>query len=156
VGSKISQINWSELELGIEHCSHLIKHTLESADLLIKKRKFASAIGLIILAQEESARMRIFHLHRKNKQPITNTEWKKLSDHKTKLTLTYINSKKAVSQKSPEQLNAIYQVWVDLGLPEKIIRNTGKIDEMHINTLESLDLLKQDCFYTNYLDNEKT
>lgn len=146
----------SELDAGIQHCSHQIKQTLESADILIKKRKFSTAIGLIILAQEESARMRVFHIHKKNKQPITNTEWKRLSDHKTKLTLTYINSKKAMGLKSTEQVNAIYQIWSNLGLPEKINRNNvGKIDEIRINTLESLDLLKQDCFYTNYLENEK-
>ena len=44
----------SELDVGIQHCSHQIKQILESADILIKKRKFATAIGLINLAKEES------------------------------------------------------------------------------------------------------
>ncbi len=157
MGTNITQITWEQLEEGIIRCSHQIRYLLESADLLIEKRKYVTAIGLIVLAQEESSRKRIFHLYKKNKKSITNTEWKEMLDHKNKLTFTYRNSKESLSKKSPEKIIAISKAWNDLGFSEKLNLNDiyGEVDEMQINTLESLDLLKQDCFYTNYLENEK-
>ena len=46
---------------------------------------------------------------------------------------------------------------MQLGLPDKFDpQKIGITDEMQINSLESLDLLKQDCFYTNYLEEKKS
>ncbi len=149
----IKQIPVSKLDEGIKKSMSQVRSLIESSKLLYEKRKFPESINLSILGKEEMTKLRVFRIHKKLNKPITNREWKLLRSHKKKLTHPYITAFERMRQKSITEIMELNQLMKKLGIEESLNVMDGVVgpSKMFTRHLESLDYLKQDCLYVNWV-----
>ena len=150
------QIPSSKLEEGIELCKEQTKMSLESSEILLKKRKYVSSIGLSILAKEELTKIRIFRRMQKYDKPIENDLWRILNDHKEKLGLPHILQYHSLKKQTPLDIVKMREFFFNSGIDPKVnvVDLVQPLDVRGIKFFQSLDLLKQDCHFLNWIDGD--
>ena len=146
----------SELDGGIELCKKQSKMLLDSSKLLLKKSNYVASISLSILTNEELTKIRIFRILKRKKQEIDNKIWKILNDHKVKLGFPYYLAYHRLRNLSYENIMKIDKMYKDEGI-DTGVRYSDLIKPISIKRLqflESLDLLKQDCQFLNWINDD--
>lgn len=146
----------SKLAEGIELCKKQSKMLLDSSKILCKKRKYVTSTGLSILAKEELTKIRIFHRIRIRNLPIDNNLWRILNDHRVKLGLPFYLSYLSLRKKSVKTLMDIREMYLNEGIDPKlnVVDLAKPFNVKGLKFLESLDLLKQDCHFLNWIDDD--
>jgi len=146
----------SKLEKGIELGKVQAKLLLDSSEILCEKRKYVTSISLAILAKEELTKIRIFNKMLTKGLTIENDVWQILTDHRIKLSLPYYQAYERLRRKSLPTLvklqNAYKNEGIDLSF--NIINLIKPINIEHLKFLQSLDLVKQDCQFLNWINND--
>ncbi|MGI0056337.1 MAG: AbiV family abortive infection protein [Nitrosarchaeum sp.] len=146
----------SKLAEGIELCKKQSKMLLDSSNILYEKRKYVTSIGLSILAKEELTKIRIFNRMQIRNLPIEHNLWKILNDHRVKLGLPYYLSYLSLRRRSPLDIVKIRNMYLKEGIDPKMnaVDLVKPLNVKGLKLLESLDLLKQDCHFLNWIDND--
>ncbi len=110
----------SKLEEGIELCKKQSKMLLDSSQILYKKRKYVTSIGLSILAKEELTKIRIFRRMQIRNLPIEHELWKILNEHRVKLGLPFYLSLLHLRKKSPLDVVNIRNMYLKEGMAHKL------------------------------------
>lgn len=144
----------SKLEQGIELGKKQSKMLIDSSEILYKKRKYVTSIGLSILAKEELAKIRIFNRMKKRGLPIDHDLWKILNDHRVKLGLSLYIAYHTLKKKSVVDIVKIRSMYIKEGIDPKLnaVDFIKPINVKGLKFLESLDLVKQDCHFLNWVN----
>lgn len=145
-----------QLDEGMKKSKKQAKMHLDSAKILLKKRKYTSSIILSILGKEEITKLRIFRIHLKGNNVIDNKAWKELTNHKVKLALPYLLAYQGLRKKTVSELMEIEQAYRIEGIETKVkIEELSKpINVRHIQFLECLDFLKQDSQFIGWINDD--
>lgn len=146
----------SKLKGGLEKCKKQIQMLLDTSDALIKTEKYPSSISFIILAMEEFQKMRAIYQHIKNNTPISKHEWNNLTKHLYKLTTPYEEAIKTTKKLSSEKLKDLLNFRKKLGFEEGFDQHyfDEQQNQLMIQLLKKYNLVKQDCFYLNFKNND--
>jgi len=146
----------SKLAEGIELCKKQSKMLLDSSEILYKKRKYVTSIGLSILAKEELTKIRIFRRMELRNLQIDNNLWRILNDHRVKLGLPFYLSYLHLKKKSPLDVVKIRSMYLKEGVDPKMnaVDLVKPFNVKGLKFLESWDLLKQDCHFLNWVDDD--
>jgi len=150
------KIPTSKLKVGLEKCKKQIQMLLDTSDALIKIEKYPSSISFIILALEEFEKLRAINQHIENNTPISKHEWNNLTKHLYKLTTPYKEATKTTKKFSPEKLNDMLSFRKKLGFEEGFDNHyfDERQNQLVIKLLKKYNLIKQDCFYLNFKNND--
>jgi len=146
----------SKLTEGIELCKKQSKMLLDSSEILYKKRKYVTSIGLSILAKEELTKIRIFYRMKIRNLPLEHDLWRMLNDHRVKLGLPLYVSYLSLKKRSPLDIVKIRSMYLKEGIDPKMnaVDLVKPFNVKGMKFLESLDLLKQDCHFLNWINND--
>jgi len=146
----------SKLAEGIEFCKKQAKLLIDSSKILCKKRKYVTSIGLSILAKEELTKIRIFNRMKIRGLPVENDLWRILNDHRVKLGLPFYLSYLSLRKKSVKTFMDIRDMYLKEGIDPKlnIVDLAKPLNVKGLKFLESLDLLKQDCHFLNWINDD--
>jgi len=146
----------SKLKEGLEKCKKQIQMLLDTCDALIKTEKYPSSIAFIILALEEFQKLRAISQHIKNNTPISKNEWDNLTKHLYKLTTPYKEAVKTTKKLSSEKLKDLLNFRKKLGFEAGFDKHyfDERQNQLMIKLLKKYNLIKQDCFYLNFKNND--
>jgi AbiV family abortive infection protein len=153
---KKEMIPHEKLEEGIEKCRVQAKYLFDSAEILLKKKRYATAISLLILAREELTKVKIFSMYNKAQKPIDNEIWKSLTTHATKLGTPYVLAYERLRKLSINSVMDLRKMIMKEGVvPVYDVSDQAKpIDLERVAILESFDFLKQDCQFVNWVNDD--
>jgi len=146
----------SKLEEGFQLCKAQSKMLLDSSEILSKKRKYVISIGLSILAKEELTKMRIFYRFLIRGLAIEQDMWKVLTDHNVKLGLPFFLVSHSLRKKSPLEIVQVKNFANKMGIKTNlsVLDTLKEPNEKYIQFVESLDIVKQDCHFVNWINND--
>ena len=144
----------SKLEQGIELGKKQSKMLIDSSEILCKKRKYVTSIGLSILAKEELTKIRIFRRMKKWGLPIDHDLWKILNDHRVKLGFHLYIAYHTLRKKSVIDIVKMRSMYIKEGIDPKLnaVDLVKPLNVEGLKFLESLDLVKQDCHFLNWVN----
>ena len=146
----------SKLAEGIEFCKKQAKLLIDSSKILCKKRKYVTSIGLSILAKEELTKIRIFNRMKIRNLPVDHDQWRILNDHRVKLGLPFYVSYLHLKKKSVVDIANIRNMYLKEGI-DPVLNAVDFIKPFNVKGLkflESLDLVKQDCHFLNWVNDD--
>lgn len=150
----------SKLQSGFDECRKQIEILIDSAKILYDKRKFSIALPLLILAREEYAKLTLLLMHMVEKKGITKKDWLDYTRgggvHSNKLTGVLKKAKKRIEKEGPENYKKMQETYLQkgFGVRKKTYEETVTIDPQTIENLNHLNMIKQDCFYLDWVDGQ--
>lgn len=148
-------ISIEKLHEGIEKGMVQSKLLLDSSKILLDKKKFVTSISLSILSKEESAKVLTFRDFLKKNKPIDSTAWKELTNHKIKSALPFLRAWKNLRKMSEKDRRKVQEAFQNDGIDQI---NWSDLDQSfnikYVQLLESLDFLKQDCQFINWINDD--
>lgn len=146
----------SKLNEGLDKSKRQIQLLIDSSELLVERRKYPTALALLVLAREEISKLNLIQQHQKDEKPITEVEWTKVTSHKSKLALPYLTAFEHLKDKPKEYMVALDQLNKKLGFSEHAFAGVVKpVSKEMLKTVEKNDLLKQDSLYLNWNEEKK-
>jgi len=131
-----------------------IETLLKSAQNSIKKKDYAIATGISVLALEEVTKLSILNERIKSKKPVYENDWKALSKHLTKLRMPFKKMSTQLKDKSTfAKLKTVMGKKASDMIDTLAMFATSEEGGV-LKTLSNLDKLKQDCFYINQRDSK--
>jgi len=148
-------ITFEEAKEGYKKMMKVVKRLLGDAELNLENGRYSSSLSLTILALEELAKADYFRLKIGEKKGLTKSEWNKLTlggSHDFKLNYFLDRKKVRVEKMTDENVRELSQLAVKFGVP--ITYNNKdelKLEiEMFKKIIAKFNLIKQECFYTNW------
>lgn len=138
----------------LEHTDHLLK----DSEILIKKKRYAAAIPLSILAIEEMGKSHILSELIRLQRPLSDQIWSEITRggiaHVKKTTSMILSREKYLENTTQEDESRIENMMNEFGIPISD-NQRSKIDNMLMKALFlRLEKLKHDCFYTDMDENK--
>ena len=132
-------ILWNELQKGIGLIFKNIRALLDSASILYENEKYLISASLSILAFEEMTKAELLISHYKNKQAVSENEWKRLTKRRAHMN-------KLIQFVSQQEIYISAANEVGEGVrKEDLIRMTASFYQM----------LKEHVFYVNWIIDKK-
>lgn len=145
-----------KLDSGIKQGIEITENLLKDSETLLKKKRYASAVSLAILAYEEISKQRVLRILKKRGHPLPWKNWLQLSSggtaHNKKLSIIMTEKKLNLEKKTTPQIDSeINKINKEFGFPELADNRIAQIEAAYLeHLLPKLNSVKKDCFYLDY------
>lgn len=145
-----------KLQEGFDLCRKQMELLIESAELLHQSKKYSISIALSVLAREESAKLSLIGKQIDGALGISKREWESITRgfvHEHKLKNPVKSTVDLVRSLSKGDFEKLKKRMKDDGT-ETIVtyEDVMNITEEHYKRLSSLNEIKKDCFYLNWVE----